>query len=314
MILLMYEPVQPHLQRLQQAAPDHQIAIAHSMQEAQKLIEEAEIVLGNRYFIQSLPFARRLLWMQSNSVGVDIILKEKQLLLDKGITLTCARGVYNAELAEHTLTLLLALFRNMHSLRDEQGKHSWRRHRLGTLHGSRCLILGWGSLAQEIARLITAMGGRVAAVRNRPDDSEEDNIQVFGQQAWQAQLPETDALIICLPKTPETNHFVNGPILDQLPGHAFVINIGRGGTLNDLALLERVRAGSLAGAALDVFEKEPLPASHPMWDEPGIIITPHVGRSLEGPGYKWQSLFEENLTRYMRGETLLNIVNYEKGY
>lgn len=314
MILLMYEPVQAHLQRLQQAAPDHQIVVAHSLEEAQQLIEEAEIVLGNRYFIQSLPFAKQLLWMQSNSVGVDIILKEKQRLLDHGITLTCARGVYDAELAEHTLTLLLTLFRDIHLLRDEQDKHSWRRHRLRTLHGSRCLILGWGSLAQAIARLITALGGRVSAVRNRPDDSEDHGIPLFGQQNWQSQLPETDALINCLPKTEETHHFVNSSILNQLPGRAFVVSIGRGGTLDDRALLERVQAGRLAGAALDVFEEEPLPRSHPMWSEPRVMITPHVGRSLEGPEYKWQSLFEDNLARYVRGETLLNIVNYEKGY
>ncbi len=314
MILLMYDPVQAHLQRLQQAAPDREIAIAHSLEEAQQLIENAEIVLGNRYFIQSLPFARKLRWMQSNSVGVDIILTKKQLLLDKGITLTCARGVYDAELAEHTLTLLLALFRNIHLLRDEQYAHSWQRHRLRTLHNSRCLILGWGSLAQEIARLITAMGGRVSAVRNQTGDSEEQGISIFGQQNWQTQLANTDALIICLPKTPETHHFVNGVILDQLPQRAFVVNIGRGGTLDDQALLERVQTGQLAGAGLDVFEEEPLAAAHPLWAEPRILITPHVGRSLEGPEFKWQPLFEENLARYMHGEALLNIVNYEKGY
>ncbi|MBO9616219.1 MAG: D-2-hydroxyacid dehydrogenase [Dyadobacter sp.] len=314
MILLMYEPVQTHLHRLQQAAPDQEIAIAHSLEEAQRLIENAEVVLGNRYFIQSLPFARKLRWMQSNSVGVDIILTEKQLLLNKGITLTCARGVYDTELAEHTLTLLLGLFRNVHLLRDEQRAHSWQRHRLRTVHGSRCLILGWGSLAQEIARLITAMGGHVSAVRNQPHNSEEHGIPLLGQKNWQILLPETDALIICLPKTPETHHFVNGSVLDQLSSGAFVVNIGRGGTLDDQALLERVQAGQLAGAALDVFEEEPLSASHPMWAEPRILITPHVGRSLEGPEFKWQPLFEENLARYVRGEKLLNIVNYEKGY
>ncbi|MGG7663244.1 D-2-hydroxyacid dehydrogenase [Dyadobacter sp. BHUBP1] len=314
MILLMYDPVQAHLQRLQQAAPDQEVAIAHSLEEAQQLIENAEIVLGNRYFIQSLPFAKKLRWMQSNSVGVDIILTQKQLLLDKGITLTCARGVYDAELAEHTVTLLLALFRNIHLLRDEQHAHSWQRHRLRTLHNSRCLILGWGSLAQEIARMITAMGGRVSAVRNQTGDSEEQGISIFGQQSWQAQLADTNALIICLPKTPGTHHFVNGAILDQLPQRAFVVNIGRGGTLDDQALLERVQTGQLAGAALDVFEEEPLSAAHPIWAEPRILITPHVGRSLEGPEFKWQPLFEENLARYVRGEALLNIVNYEKGY
>jgi phosphoglycerate dehydrogenase-like enzyme len=314
MILLMYEPAQAHLQRLQEAAPGHEIAIARSEEEAHACITNAEIVLGNRFFIQSLPFAKKLRWMQSNSVGVDLILTQKQRLVDNNIILTCARGVYDSELAEHTITLLLTLFRDIHLLRDEQNAHSWQRHKLRTLQNSHCLILGWGSLAKEIARLIAAFGGRVSAVRNRPDDSEADGIKVFGQRTWQAQLSQTDALIICLPKTPATHHFVNENILDQLPESAFVVNIGRGGTLADDALLKRVQTGRLAGAALDVFESEPLPSSHPIWTESRIMITPHVGRSLEGPEYKWQSLFEENLARYVRGETLLNVVNYEKGY
>lgn len=314
MILLMYEPVEAHLERLKQLAAGHDIVIAHSEEEAKVLITDAEIVLGNRYFIQSLPFARQLRWMQSNSVGVDIILTEKQRLIDQNITLTCSRGVYDAELAEHTITLLLTLFRQIHRLRDEQHDTRWQRHRLRTLHGSRCLILGWGSLGKEIARLASAMGARVSAVRNQPEDSQDDSVHVFGSQTWQHALAETDALIICLPKTADTHHFVNKSVLERLPASAFVVNIGRGGTLDDDALWEMVHAGRLAGAALDVFEQEPLPPTHPIWREPNIMVSPHVGRSLEGPVYKWQPLFEENLARYLRGEALLNVVNYDKGY
>lgn len=314
MILLMYEPVSEHLNRLKQIAPDHPIAIARSEQEARTLISEAEVVLGNRFFIQSLPFARRLRWVQSNSVGVDLILSEKQRLVEDNILLTCARGVYDPELAEHTVALLLTLFRQIHLLRDEQNDNRWQRHRLRTLHGSQCLILGWGSLAKEIARLITAMGGKVSAMRNRVEDSQEGSVIVFGRESWQSRLGETDALIICLPKTMETRHFVNEQILDQLPQSAFVVNIGRGGTLDDEALLQKVSAGQLAGAALDVFEQEPLHPSHGIWNEPRIMVSPHVGRSLEGPVYKWQRLFEENLARYVRGERLVNVVDYEKGY
>nr|WP_295928101.1 D-2-hydroxyacid dehydrogenase [uncultured Dyadobacter sp.] len=314
MILLMYEPVPEHFNRLQQIAPDHRIAIAHSEQEARTLISGAEIVLGNRYFIQSLPFARQLRWMQSNSVGVDLILSEKQHLVDNNILLTCARGIYDPELAEHTMALLLTLFRQIHLLRDEQNGSQWQRHRLRTLHGSRCLILGWGSLAREIARLITAMGGEVSATRNQMEDSQEGSVTIFGRQSWQSRLADADALIICLPKTKATAHLVNKQILDQLPPTAFVVNIGRGGTLDDEALLRQVRAGKLAGAALDVFEQEPLPPSHGIWQEPRIMVSPHVGRSLEGPVYKWQPLFEANLARYLRGERLVNVVDYDKGY
>ncbi|WAC12724.1 D-2-hydroxyacid dehydrogenase [Dyadobacter pollutisoli] len=314
MILLMYEPVPDHLQSLKNIAPQHEIVMAHSEEEAQRLIENAEIVLGNRYFLQSLPFARKLRWMQSNSVGVDLILKAKQSLIDKNITLTCARGVYDAELAEHTIALLLSLFRSLPSLRDEQNEGSWQRHRLSTLHGSSCLILGWGSLGKKIASYIKALGGKVAGVRNQPDDSLEGETMLFGSSNWRNQLPLTDALIICLPKTPETYHFIGKNELRALPSSAFVVNIGRGGTLDDMALLEMVQSGNVAGAALDVFEQEPLPAGHPIWKEPKIFVSPHVGRSLEGPVFRWQSLFEQNLERYLRGEALLNVVNYQKGY
>ena len=92
------------------------------------------------------------------------------------------------------------------------------------------------------------------------------------------------------------------------------MNIGRGGTLDDHALLQLVQDNRLAGAALDVFEEEPLPANHPIWKEPRILVSPHVGRSLEGPDFLWQTLFEQNLDRYIKGKDLLNVVNYQKGY
>ncbi|CAG5000257.1 Glyoxylate/hydroxypyruvate reductase A [Dyadobacter sp. CECT 9275] len=314
MILLMYDPVPEHFDNLKSLAPDHEFMIAHTEEEAKMRIADAEIVFGNRFFLQSLPYAKRLRWMQSNSVGVDLILSQKQLLIARDILLTCSRGVYDAELAEHTLALLLALFRNLHLLRDDQHASVWRRHRLRTLHGSKCLILGWGSLAKEIARQITTLNGQVSAVRNQKDDSVEGGITIYGKYNWHEQLAETDALIICLPKTPETYHFVNQDILEKLPADAFVVNIGRGGTLDDHVLLEMVASGRLAGAALDVFEQEPLLPSNPIWKEPRILVSPHVGRSLEGPVYKWQALFEDNLSRYMSGKPLYNVVNYQKGY
>ena len=314
MILLMYDPVPEHFQNLKRIAPAHDFVIAHTKEEAADLIADAEIVLGNRFFLQSLPYAKKLRWMQSNSVGVDLILTQKQQLMEKDILLTCSRGVYDAELAEHTLALLLTLFRDLHLLRDDQHESTWQRHRLRTLHGSKCLILGWGSLAKEIARQIISFKGHVSAVRNQKNDSKEGEVVIYGSENWQAQLPKTDALIICLPRTSETYHFVNKANLELLPASAFVVNIGRGGTLDDQALLKMVGAGKLAGAALDVFEQEPLPSVHPMWKEPRILVSPHVGRSLEGPVYRWQALFEENLARYISHAPLRNVVNYQKGY
>jgi phosphoglycerate dehydrogenase-like enzyme len=256
MILLMYEPVPKHYQKLKNNAGNHEIRWASSESEARELIEGAEIVMGNRYFLQSLPYARKLRWMQSNSVGVDLILSQKQTLIDKNIILTCARGVYDQELAEHTLALLLGLYRSLHLLRDEQAALHWNRHRLQTLRGSKCMIVGWGSLGKQVAALIQAFGGKVSGVRNQTTDSVDHGFNVYGKYTWQNHLENTDALIICLPKTPETFHFIGKKELEKLPKSAFVVNIGRGGTMDDEALLELVRGNRLAGAALDVFEQK----------------------------------------------------------
>jgi len=314
MILLMYEPPPEHLDNLQKVAPLMRIAWAKSRTEARHLMIDAEVVMGNRYLVQSIPYATRLRWVQSNSVGVDFILKAKEELAKGSIILTSAKGVYDHELAEHTLALLLSLYRQLPLLRDEQNQQSWRRHTLPTIRGSRCLILGWGSLARHIARLLGTLGATVSGVRNSPVDSESDGCRVYGHVSWRSQLPSTDALILCLPRTTATYHLVSEAELSLLPPHAFLVNIGRGGTLDETALLKCVRGNRLAGAALDVFENEPLPADHPLWREPRVVVSPHVGRSLERPPYRWQTLFEENLRRYVRGESLRNVVDYEKGY
>jgi phosphoglycerate dehydrogenase-like enzyme len=313
-ILLMYAPPEDHLERLRALAPHYHFAVAQNEEEAASLMPDAEVVLGNRFFTQTLPYSKRLKWMQSNSVGVDLILTQKELLQKKQVTLTCARGVYDAEMAEHTLGLVLTLFRSLHLLRDEQHRISWQRHRLRSLASSRCLILGWGSLAQKIASHLTAFGAHVSAVRNQANRSVDNGITLFGRDHWEDQLPHTHLLILCLPKTPDTLHFVGKEQLEKLPKQAFVVNMGRGGTLDDDALVYAVRSQSIAGAALDVFEQEPLPKAHPIWSTPEILVSPHVGRSLEGPTFKWFGLFETNLGRYINGQSLLHQVDYARGY
>lgn len=314
MILLMYQPSPQHFRKLGEIAGDREIRIATDEEKAKSYIEDAEVVMGNRYFIQSLPYARKLRWMQSNSVGVDIILQKKELLIEKGILLTCARGVYDQELTEHTLALVLALSRSVHIFRDHQHKHLWERHRLITLEGKKCMILGWGSLARRVAITLSGLGMVVSGARNQETDSTDGHFAIYSRSSWKNRLSNTDFLVICLPKTPETINCVGAGELSLLPSGAFIINIGRGGTLDEAALLEQIRESRLAGAALDVFTEEPLPASSPLWDEPRILVSPHAGRSLEGPDYRWFGLFEENLRRYLCGMPLLNIVDYGKGY
>jgi phosphoglycerate dehydrogenase-like enzyme len=290
-LLLMYEPHAEHLVRLRAAAPNAEFVVAHSEEEALSLIADADAVLGNRWFYQSVDAAERLRWMQSNSMGVDLILDRAG---HHDFVLTCARGVYDAEVAEHAVALALALVRGLPALRDAQHRAEWNRTPLRKLGDLDALILGWGGVGQTIAKLLAPFGTRVQAGRS-------DGAYSF----------DVDLLFLALPLTPRTRHLVGANELGQLRAGAFVVNVGRGETLDTDALLA---APHLGGAALDVFETEPLPPDHPLWSRKDILITPHVARSVEAPPYRWEPLFEENVRRFAASEPLLHVVDRGKGY
>lgn len=295
-VLLMYEPGPEHLARLRDAAPGAEIVIARDEKEARALIAGAEVVLGNRWFFQSLDAAKRLRWMQSNSAGVDLILDRVR---HREFVLTCARGVYSEEMAEHAVALALALVRSLHRFRDAQTTAEWSRPKLRTLGSLDALILGMGSVGESIARLLSPFGTRVRGA-HRGD-------------AWRDML-DADLLFLALPLTRETRGLVGATELRSLRRGAFVINIGRGETLDTSALVDALDDQHLGGAALDVFEEEPLPATHPLWSRRDVIITPHVARSFEERPFRWEPLFEDNLRRYAAGQPLLHVVDMERGY
>jgi phosphoglycerate dehydrogenase-like enzyme len=215
------------------------------------------------------------------------------------------------------LALVLALARGVHYARDEQREHRWVRRPLTTLVGTRALVVGWGGVGRGIARRLAALGVRVEGMRRRSHGNsldDESGFVVWGPTTWRGTLPVTDSLILALPLTRETYHLVGAKELAALPPHALVVNVGRGGTLDDEALLEALRAGRLAGAGLDVLESEPPPPDHQAWSEPRLLLTPHVGRSPESPPFRWEPLFVENLRRFRLGVPLLNVVDREAGY
>lgn len=312
----MYRPTEPHLTALRAAAPACELAIATDEPSARALIADADGVLGNRYFLQSLPAARRLRWMQSNSVGVDLIVRGGGAALD-AITLCSARGCYDDEIAEHALALVLALYRGLPDARDAQRDRRWQQVPLRTVRDRRALLLGWGGIGRASAQRLRALGVSVSAVRQSHLGSptvDSDGYRIYGPDTWRDALPTTDIVVLALPLTAETRHLVGAAELDRLPTDAVVVNVGRGGTLDERALCERLANGRLSGAALDVLESEPPATANPVWTTPGLLLTPHVARSREAPPYAWEPLFVENLRRFAAGEPLLNVVDKTKGY
>jgi phosphoglycerate dehydrogenase-like enzyme len=315
-VLLMYPPSPSHLAELQLAAGRAEFLVADNESLARSLIEEAEVVLGNRYFVQSLPYARNLKWMQSNSMGVDLILSRGGERL-RGVTVTCARGLYADEIADHAMALLLGVVRGIHTSRDDQHAGRWSRRPLPGLHGKTAMILGWGCVGRAIAARLIPFGARVLGARlSTAADKAPDQTHclICGPSAWREKLPSVDYLILALPSTCHTRHLVGADELSRLSPGAVVVNVGRGATLDEQALFAALRRGDLSGAGLDVLIDEPPPADHPVWSEPGVLFTPHVARSPETPPFRWESLFVANLARYAQGRPLLHVVNQDAGY
>ena len=202
-ILLMYQPTEGHFRRLQAVAPGAQLNVATSEASAGVLIREADAVLGNRWFVQSLPFARRLRWVQSNSMGVDLILRQAGPSL-RSVTLTCVRGVYEDELAEHALALLLGVTRGLRSAFEEFQRREWGRWPLSTLAGRRSLVLGWGNIGRAAGIRLRALGMHVQGVRRSvegPPVRDADEFVIHGPATWRRELATTDVLltrVVCL--------------------------------------------------------------------------------------------------------------------
>jgi phosphoglycerate dehydrogenase-like enzyme len=275
---------------------------------------EAEVLVvwgsGRRVLRDAATRLPRLRWVAGLAAGVDTILEAG---FAPDVVVTSGRGLHDGPVAEHTLALVLACARRLPELVRAQDERRWvaelggiqeiRADEFRSLAGARVVIWGFGSIAARLAPLLTALGASVTGVATTP--GVRDGYHVVTPDELPGVLPAADLLISLLPGTPATRHAVDADVLALLPPHAWVVNVGRGATLDQDALLAAVRRGTLAGAALDVFEREPLPADSPIWDEPRILVSPHgAGGRPIGAG----ALLEENLAAYLAGRPLRNTV------
>ncbi|AGL15214.1 NAD(P)-dependent oxidoreductase [Actinoplanes sp. N902-109] len=255
---------------------------------------------------------RRLRWVQTLAAGPDAVLAAG---FDPSVVITGGTGLHDLTVAEHTLALTLAAARRLNLLGRAQVGHRWagelgglqpvhEKNSFRTLRDARVTIWGFGGIAASLAPHLAALGAQVTGVARTPGD--RHGFPVVTADDFVRVLPATDVLIIILPATPETRHALNPQTLALLPPHAWLINVGRGATVDEQALLTALRTGRLAGAALDVFETEPLPATSPLWDEPTVIITPHAagGRPL-GAAQR----ITENAKAFLSGTPMTHIVD-----
>ena len=289
-----------------------------------ELLARAEVLFGipGRSGEQLADAVRRgpgIRWVQARNAGAgEQVADAVRMAPDevRRLTVTTSAGVHAGPLAEFCLLGLLAFVKDLPRLeRDRTGRRWPERQTPGReLRGKTLLVLGLGGVGLEVARLAKALGMEVLAVRRHPSGDLREVDEVHATDDLPALAARADHLVVTLPLTESTRHLVDGEVLDALPADAVLVNVGRGAVVDEEALIERLSGGSLAGAALDVFEREPLPAESPLWSLPNVILSPHDTALVPEEPARVMDLFLDNLERYLAGEPLRNRVNLEALY
>ena len=258
-----------------------------------------------------LPEMPKLRWVQALTAGVESWLALPDL--PDGLMLTCARGTHRESMPENILAGLFHLTKPYAVAAQDQKQHRWVRRVATPLNGQTLGILGLGEIGQQVARLADAIGMRVIGTKRRPGPLPHV-AQVFAPEQTNEVLKQSDFVLLLLPATPETENFINTARLGQMKPSAYLLNFGRGHLIADQDLINAVQSKQIAGAVLDVFRQEPLPADHPFWATEGILVLPHIGGGHPTRDRIVARLFSENLRRFLDGEALKELVDRKAGY
>jgi phosphoglycerate dehydrogenase-like enzyme len=266
----------------------------------------------SRQFFSTVRKAPKLKWLQIFNVGVDHPIYVE--MLGRGVRLTTSAGTTAQPIAQTAIAGLLMLSRGFPRWLEAQRERRWDPVRTDLprdLQGETAVVVGLGHIGKEIARLARALGLKVIGVRRSGPAPGDPVDELATPDRLREVLPRADWLILACPLTEETRGLIDATALAALPKGARFINIARGEVVDEPALIEALRTGHLAGAYLDVFAQEPLPAESPLWDLPNVIVTPHNSPAASGNEARAYDLFIDNLARWAKGETLINEVKKE---
>lgn len=293
--------------------------------------EQVEVLYTN-HVLPGPDRAPHLRWIQFHWAGVDSLL-DHPALQNEGLVATTLSGSSASQVAEYVLMMLLALGHHLqdlfaHQLRADWPEDRWKRFTPTELRDSTVGIVGYGSIGRQVARLLHAFGATVLATKRdvmHPEDSgyaPEDMgdptgdlvHRLYPPQALRGMLKECDFVVVTVPLTAETHHLLGARELAAIKSGAYLVDIARGNVVDHEALAAALQSGKLAGAALDVFPQEPLPADSPLWKMPDVIITPHISGVSAHYDRRAIALFAENMYRYLAGKPLYNRIDLERGY
>jgi phosphoglycerate dehydrogenase-like enzyme len=304
--------------RIARALPDDEVRDARGADDRRREFAGADVLFATRISADEFAVATRVKWIQSSAVGVGGLLPPE--LVASPVLVTNARGVHSDAIAEHAIALMLALRRQLPAAMAGQIERRWLQVALSSprvqpLAETRVLVVGLGSIGARVASHAAGLGMHVSGVRRRLDEPAPSGVaRVLGPDRILDGLREADVVVLAVPRTEETRALIGRAEFSVMKPTALLINVARGRLVDETALVEALEAGQIAGAGLDAFQQEPLPAGHPLWRAPNALITPHTA-SFSGDYWgPVVDLFLDNMARFRRGEALRNVVDKSKGY
>ena len=306
-VAIMREPERSTF-ALDRLARDHAgvaVHVAQDFAEAQPHLAQADVIITLGLHLgadagATFTKAKRLKWVQSFGSGTDNI--KGHIALASDVAVTNVHGIHGAQLAEAAFAGMLHFARCSSAFAHDQALRQWRRHVPSTLNGQTVGIFGLGAIANAIAPRCAAFGMRVIGISGTARDV-SGFARVFSRNDLEAAVAELDYLILLTPHTPHTHHMVSSDVFAAMKPNAYLINLARGGVVDETALLVALDTGQIAGAALDVFETEPLPMEHPLWTHPKVMITPHTAGFHAGYADDAYAMISDNVGRYLAGGT-----------
>ena len=285
------------------------VRTAATPREAAEPIAEAEILYAWKFPPQLYAKAGRLKWLQVMGAGVDWALVPE---LPAGVQVTRAPGIFGPWMAEYVVAWCVWVTQRMRVYRDAQRQRRWLDHVLpDRLAGKTLTIVGLGDIGRDIARAARGLGMQVLGVSRRGRPVREAT-KMYPVAAMARALREADFVVLLLPLTPETRGIIGADALGAMKPTAWLINIARGAVVDEGALMEALEQRRIAGAVLDVFDREPLPPSHPLWKMDNVVVTPHISGPSTADALT--PVFNDNLARYLAGRPLRHVVDRRRGY
>ncbi|HXT69276.1 MAG TPA: D-2-hydroxyacid dehydrogenase [Vicinamibacterales bacterium] len=306
------------IERIASALPEADVVDARDPELRKEELPRADVLLITKLTVEEARLAARVRWIQSTAVGIGPLLRPE--IVQGGIVVTNVRGVHAPFIAEHAIALALAVRRSLHVSAARQRDREWAQSEIEAIPASpagesRMLVVGLGAIGSRVARMAAGLGFEVHAIRRRPElGGPEGVVRVVGPDRLLDELPEAEVVVLATPTTTDTRIMIGRTELAAMRKTAVLVNVARGRLVDEAALVDALERRQIAGAGLDAFVEEPLPREHALWGLPNVLMSPHsaaFGRDYWRPVI---DLFLDNFRRFVRGETLLNVVDKANGY